>query len=77
MRRILVASSNGQHADAVDGICTEDVDLYPEMLAVGEIWLVLDRMSAPYDAVEEWFEVEMFSDTPDGISIGVWRTWDD
>ncbi|KAF2229130.1 cysteine protease PalB [Viridothelium virens] len=77
MRHILMASSNGQHADAVNGVSTEDVDLFPEMKGAREIWLVLDRMSAPYDAVEEWFEVEMFSDTFDGISVGVWRSWDD
>ena len=77
MRRILIASSNGQHADAVNGIQTEEVDLYPEMLTGGDLWLVLDRMSATYEAVEEWFEVEMLSDTLDGLSIGVWRTWYD
>ncbi|KAL9096357.1 MAG: hypothetical protein Q9165_001354 [Trypethelium subeluteriae] len=77
MRHILVASSNGQHADAMNGLSTEDVDLFPEMKGAGDIWLVLDRMSAPYGAAEEWFEVEMFSDTFDGISVGVWRSWDD
>ncbi|KAI9687416.1 MAG: cysteine protease [Bogoriella megaspora] len=76
-KRILVASSGGQHADASQGVRTEDVDLSPELLNQDKLWLVIDRMSAPYDAAEEWFKVEMSCDVPDALVVGVWRTWGD
>ncbi|KAI9666370.1 MAG: cysteine protease [Bathelium mastoideum] len=75
MKKVLFASSNGQHADTADGVHTEDIDLWPEAMSHEGLWLVLDRMSA--NAAEEQFHVEMFSDTVDGVSFGSWQAWDD
>jgi calpain-7 len=41
------------------------------------MYLVLDRLSGPGGPVEEWYEVEIFTDAQKAFSVGVWRTWDD
>jgi len=78
-RRILIASSGGEYSDAETGIRTEDVDLSPNMLQSGDMWLVLDRLSGPAAGGEEWYTVELSCEGVGGeaLSIGVWREWDD
>ena len=73
IRKHLAASSHGQYADVVDATYTDDVDLWPEMLSDGPIWLILDRIGE--HLADEVFNIEMFTDIPDGISFGSWQVW--
>ncbi|KAK5734611.1 cysteine protease [Elasticomyces elasticus] len=78
MRRIHIASNEGEYADCSGSVRTDDIDLSPEMLRRGEsLWIVLDRMYTSTDAREERFAVELFLDQPEALACGVWRTWDD
>lgn len=78
-RRILIASSGGEYSDAETGIRTKDVDLSPNMLQHGDMWLVLDRLSGPAGGGEEWYTVELSCEGigNEALSVGVWREWDD
>lgn len=75
-RIFLACSSNGEYSDTAS-VRTEKVDLSPNILYSGDLWLVLDRLSGPGYAVEELYEVELFADAPNAFSVGVWRAWDD
>ena len=75
-RIFLACSSNGEYSDTAS-VRTEKVDLSPNILYSGDLWLVLDRLSGPGCAVEELYEVELFADAPHAFSAGVWRAWDD
>lgn len=75
-RKFLVASEGGEYADSAT-VRSESIHLDPTLLNQGDVWLVLDRLSGPGGPVEEWYEVELFTDMPQACSIGVWRTWND
>ncbi|OCL06721.1 cysteine proteinase [Glonium stellatum] len=75
-RILLACSSNGEYSDAAS-VRTEKVDLSPNMLYSGDLWLVLDRLSGPGYAVEELYEVELLADAPNAFDMGIWRGWDD
>jgi calpain-7 len=75
-RRFLVASESGEYADSAT-VRSESIHLDPTIMAQGDLWLVLDRLSGPGGPVEEWYEVEIFTNMPQACSIGVWRAWDD
>lgn len=76
-RRILIASAGGEYSDSIAGVRTDEIDLSPKTAADGHIWLVLERMYTPRDLPQEDFAVELFTETPDALGVGVWRKWDD
>jgi calpain-7 len=79
-RMILGISSEGEYLDADGGgVRTPELDIWPEMRARGDMWLVLERMASPGMSGEERFAVELWCDgKPDEvIGVGVWRGWDD
>ncbi|EMD68824.1 hypothetical protein GGP41_008813 [Bipolaris sorokiniana] len=75
-RRIIIASEQGEYADSAT-VRSESVDIDPMDCRQGDVWLVLDRLSGPSGPVEEWYDVEMYVNTPQACEIGVWRDWDD
>lgn len=75
-RRFLIASERGEYADSTT-IRSDSVNIDPTMAKLGDLWLVLDRLSGPGGPVEEWYDVEIFTDVPQACSVGVWRDWDD
>jgi hypothetical protein len=56
---------------------SESVNIDPKLTQQGDIWLVLDRLSGPGGPVEEWYDVEIFTDMPKAYEVGVWREWND
>ncbi|KAL0259894.1 cysteine protease [Diplodia seriata] len=75
-RRILISSSGGEYSDAEGGVRTEEVDLRPDMFQQGDMWLVLDRLSGTTAGCSEYYSVELFCDSTNGVTVGVWRGWD-
>ncbi|KAJ4365697.1 cysteine protease [Neocucurbitaria cava] len=75
-RKFIVASERGEYADAAT-VRTESVNIDPKLRGQGDLYLVLDRLSGPGGPVEEWYEVEIYTDMPQACDIGVWRNWDD
>ena len=71
-RRFVISSEGGQYSDAAI-LRTEAVNIDPELYPGATLYLVMDRLSGPGSPVEEWYEVEMYTDTPNACSIGVWR----
>ncbi|USP73177.1 hypothetical protein yc1106_00451 [Curvularia clavata] len=75
-RRFLASSEQGQYTDSAT-VRSESFNIDPKDVRPGEVWLVLDRLSGPRGPVEEWYDVEIYTDTPKACEIGVWRDWDD
>ncbi|OAK95249.1 cysteine proteinase [Phaeosphaeriaceae sp. SRC1lsM3a] len=75
-RKFVIASEQGEYTDAAT-VRSESVNMDPTLVQHGDLYLVLDRLSGPGGPVEEWYEVEIFTDAPQACSIGVWRNWDD
>jgi calpain-7 len=75
-RKFVIASERGEYTDATT-VRSERVNIDPMVVQQGDLYLVLDRLSGPGGPVEEWYEVEIFTDAPQACSIGVWRDWDD
>lgn len=75
-RIFLVTSEQGEYADSAT-VRSESFNIDPKDVRPGEVWLVLDRLSGPRGPVEEWYDVEIYTDTPKACEIGVWRDWDD
>ncbi|KAL5116824.1 cysteine protease [Pleosporales sp. CAS-2024a] len=75
-RKFIIASERGEYSDAAT-VRSERVHIDPDITQQGDVYLVLDRLSGPGGPVEEWYDVEMFTDAPQACSIGVWREWDD
>ncbi|KAF2685818.1 cysteine proteinase [Lentithecium fluviatile CBS 122367] len=75
-RQFVMASESGEYTDSQIVRC-ESFDLDPARYATGSLWLVLDRLSGPGGPVEEWYDVELFVDTPQACTVGVWRNWSD
>lgn len=75
-RRFLIASERGEYADSAT-VRSESVNIDPKVATQGDLWLVLDRLSGPGGPIEEWYEVEIYTDMPQACSVGVWRNWDD
>ncbi|KAF2129911.1 cysteine proteinase [Dothidotthia symphoricarpi CBS 119687] len=73
-RKFVIASERGEYADSAT-VRSESVNIEPGL--GGDLWLVLDRLSGPGGPVEEWYDVEMYLDTPQACTVGVWRNWDD
>jgi hypothetical protein len=74
-RSFLIASEGGSYTDSQIVRC--DAFTIEPGHYKGGLWFVLDRLSGPGGPVEEWYDVEMFMDTPKACSVGVWREWDD
>jgi calpain-7 len=75
-RKFVIASERGEYTDAVT-VRSESVNIDPTLVRQGDLYLVLDRLSGPGGPVEEWYEVEIFTDAPQACSVGVWREWND
>lgn len=75
-RKILITTERGEYSDTAI-VRSESIDLDPTFLNQGDLWLVLDRLSGPGVPVEEWYEVELFTDMPKACTVGVWREWND
>lgn len=75
-RRFLIASEKGEYADSAI-VRSESINIDPMVAKQGDVWLVLDRLSGPGGPIEEWYEVEIYTDMPQACSVGVWRNWDD
>ncbi|KAF2444119.1 cysteine proteinase [Karstenula rhodostoma CBS 690.94] len=71
-RQFLITSERGQYSDAVI-LRTEAVNIDPELYPGANLSLVMDRLSGPGGPVEEWYEVEVYTDIPSACEIGVWR----
>lgn len=71
-RRFLISSERGQYSDATI-LRTEAVNIDPELYPGANLSLVMDRLSGPGGPVEEWYEVELYTDIPNACDIGVWR----
>ncbi|KAL1601833.1 cysteine protease [Paraconiothyrium brasiliense] len=71
-RQFLITSERGQYSDAVI-LRTEAIDIDPELYPGANLFLVMDRLSGPGGPVEEWYEVEVYTDIPSACDIGVWR----
>ncbi|KAK3115596.1 cysteine protease [Teratosphaeriaceae sp. CCFEE 6253] len=77
-RSVHTASNDGEYADCVGGVRTQDMVLTPQILRRGEgLWLVVDRMYASTDAQKQRIGVELFVDQPDALDCGPWQAWDD
>lgn len=75
-RTFLLSSENGKYSDSAI-IRTESVDLESSMSAYGEMFVVIERLSNPGGPIEEWYEVEMFTDVPDAFDMSGWQERDD
>ncbi|KAI4668487.1 uncharacterized protein J4E78_002314 [Alternaria triticimaculans] len=75
-RKFIIASEQGEYSDTAT-VRSESVNIDPKLGMQGELWLVLDRLSGSGGPVEEWYDVEIYTDTPKACEIGVWREWDD
>jgi hypothetical protein len=75
-RKFVVASEQGEYADTAT-VRSESVNIDAKLTQQGDIWLVLDRLSGPGGPVEEWYDVEIFTDVPKAYEVGVWREWND
>jgi calpain-7 len=75
-RKFVIASENGEYTDAAT-VRSESVNIDSSLAQQGDLYLVLDRLSGPGGPVEEWYDVEIYTDAPQACSIGVWRNWDD
>lgn len=75
-RKFVIASERGEYADSAT-VRSESVNIDPTLLSQGDLYLVLDRLSGPGGPVEEWYEVEIYTDMPQACEIGVWRDWND
>jgi calpain-7 len=75
-RKFIIASEQGEYADSAT-VRSESVNIDPKITSQGDIYLVLDRLSGPGGPIEEWYEVEIYLDTPNACEVGVWRDWND
>ena len=75
-RKFVISSERGEYADSAM-IRSDSVNIDPTLLRQGDMYLVLDRLSGPGGPVEEWYDVEMYTDIPQACEVGVWRDWDD
>ncbi|KAF2760771.1 cysteine proteinase [Pseudovirgaria hyperparasitica] len=75
-KKTILASNEGAFSDA-QVVRTDTVDLYPRLLAHGDLWLVMERLAGPDPGFEELYEVQLFMDVPNGVQLGNWRGWDD
>ncbi|KAF1966793.1 cysteine proteinase [Bimuria novae-zelandiae CBS 107.79] len=71
-RQFIITSERGEYSDAAI-LRTEAVNIDPELYPGGNLSLVMDRLSGPGGPVEEWYEVEVYTDVPKACDIGVWR----
>jgi len=78
-KKTLTTSGDAEYEDSSNGIRTPDIDLWPDLRRHGDLWLVLDRLSAPAGGELERFKVELLTDGELGkdIEVGAWRQWDD
>jgi calpain-7 len=75
-RKFVIASERGEYSDSTT-VRSESVNIDPALVKLGDLYFVLDRLSSPGGPVEEWYDVEFFTDAPQACSVGVWREWDD
>ncbi|CAI6338442.1 unnamed protein product [Periconia digitata] len=75
-RKFLISSEQGQYADSAI-VRSEATNIDPSLYKPGDLWLVLDRLSGPGGPVEEYYEVEVYTDVPEACYVGVWRSWED
>jgi hypothetical protein len=72
----VIASERGEYADSAT-VRSESINIDPIVAKHCDMWLVLDRLSGPGGPVEEWYEVEIYTDMPQACTVGVWREWSD
>ena len=70
-RKCLASSENGQYSD-LPTVRAESFDMEVSF-GHGNTWLVLDRLYGPSGPIEEWFEVDVYTDIPEACDIGTWR----
>jgi hypothetical protein len=75
-RKFVIASERGEYADSAT-VRSESINIDPIVAKHCDMWLVLDRLSGPGGPVEEWYEVEIYTDMPQACTVGVWREWSD
>jgi calpain-7 len=68
-KEVLAVSNDDEFSDAVTGVRIEDLDLTPELLSQGGIWLVLERMGS---SGSESVDVELLSE--EVVGLGRWGT---
>lgn len=75
--RTIAQSNGGEYAESAGSIRTGDVDLWPDMLKQGQLWLVLERLVGGCGASEEQYMVQMWFEgtakPEDAVEIGAWR----
>lgn len=75
-RKFIVSTEDGKYSD-LPVVRSDPFDMEASGKAVGHgnTWLVLDRLYGTGGPVEEWFEVEIYTDAPGVCDVGVWREW--
>lgn len=83
-RHGLAASGDGKFSDAASGVRTGDVDLSPELLRRGEVWLLIERLGNGVGGMgghsvspEEIVEVECWKEGLETIEFGPWISLED
>jgi calpain-7 len=70
-KTVLATSNYDTFSDAVIGVRIEDLDLRPEMVSDGGLWLVLERMGGSSGGREA---VDVAILTEESVEVGVWGT---
>ncbi|KAF4556147.1 Calpain family cysteine protease-like protein [Elsinoe fawcettii] len=73
----LAISSDGEFADSLGGVRTEEVDLSPAMNRDVDLWLVIERSFTAKSLEEEAFGVEFWTESRGAVGTGDWRRWED
>ncbi|KAF2220068.1 hypothetical protein BDZ85DRAFT_204999 [Elsinoe ampelina] len=74
---ILARSSDGEYADSLGGVRTEEIDLNPAMSREGDLWLVIERSFTAKSLEEEGFGVEFWTESRGAVGTGDWRRWEE
>lgn len=79
-RRQIAQSDDGEFADALAVVRTSEVDLWPDMLRNGELWLVLERLVGGSAAGDEQYSLEVWlagvARPEEAAVFGDWVVWD-
>lgn len=73
--KVLVESNNGEFSGA-ETIRTDVLDISPELTRSGDMFLVLERLRGPADGSEELYDVQIYHDATNALTVGFWRNWD-
>ena len=75
--KILTVTGGGEYNDSLSGVLTQEIDVNSSMIRHAGLWLVVERVFSAKDLIEEAFSVDMFTETPQAVTIGEWRSLDD